>query len=132
MQTKPQACAFVGHTFDMHSLLFLKVEPLLHEQSKAPHSPAIVHASPGCFGPGAPASGVGVAVPAHPPCVLHADGHTAPAVPHAPPEQVEAVIGFLPSLHAHTTGAQSTALVQRQPPRLAQAFGQTCSGSGEQ
>ena len=113
-------------------MLLLNVAALLHVQLKGVHSPLMLQAVPGGFGPGGPASGRVVGVPAHPPRLVHSAGHTALALLHAPPEQGEAATGFLPSLHAQTMGAQSTADLHVQPPWLAHDFGQACSGAVEQ
>jgi hypothetical protein len=67
-QTSPHAAACVGHTLFWQLLLFLNELPLLQEQSNAPHSLALVHASPGFFGPVGPASGPPLLpLPVHPP-----------------------------------------------------------------
>lgn len=116
MQTKLQVCDLVAQLLLSHSLLPLNVAVLLHVQLKAPHSLLRLHASPGCFGPTGPASGVVTGLPAHPPRALHVAGHTLVAVLHEPPEQGDAVTGFFPSLHAQTMGSQSPASLHFQPP----------------
>jgi len=131
MQTKLHVCALVAQLLFWQSLLPLNVAALLHVQLKAPHSPLMVHASPGCLGPTGPASGVVTGVPAHPPRALHVVGHTLVAVLHEPPEQGDGATGFRPSLHAQTIGSQSPASLHFQPPWFAQAFGHAASPEGE-
>ena len=58
MQAALQVCAFVAHFLLWHAFSWLKVEPSLQPQSNGVHSPPLVHASPGAFGPVGPPSGL--------------------------------------------------------------------------
>jgi hypothetical protein len=107
--------------------------PLLQLQSKGVHSLPALHASPGFFGPGGPASGTLTLLPDQPPRLAHSAGHWPLAGPHAPFEHAAAVAGLVPSLHAQMSGAQSSGDAQpAQPPWVAHALGQASSGAGEQ
>jgi hypothetical protein len=125
--------ACVAQTWLWQDLLFLNEVPSLQLQSKGVHSLPEVHASPGFFGPGGPASGTLTLLPDQPPRLPHSAGHCPLAGPHLPFEHAAAVAGVVPSLHAQTSGAQSSDDPQpAQPPWLAHALGQASSGAGEQ
>ena len=127
-----QACAFVGHVLFWHDLMPLNLLPSLHPQSKAPHSLAVVHGSPGCLGPGGPASGVLVLLPAQPPCAVQALGQIALVGAHDEPWHDPATAGTFPSLHAQIIGVQSSGPWHDQPPEDAHAVGHVFCPAPEQ
>ena len=111
---------------------WLNFVPLLQVQSKGVHSLPATQASPGCLGPGGPASGVTPPLPAQPPCAVHAAGQTALVGAHDVPWHGPPVTGNCPSLHPHTTGVQSEALLHVQPPWLAHEAGHAFIAALEQ